>query len=134
MTDPTGLSPAESKAETATTTPGLSRRSLLRTAGTGAAVLGGGAVLDACSSGIKGNTSTSGSTGTIKIAWIHPITGDEAGFGYPDSWVHSKIMATSQFKNGIKIGSKTYSVEFTSYDTQSDDTKAGDMDQTSDMD
>jgi branched-chain amino acid transport system substrate-binding protein len=127
MTDPTGLSPAESKAETATTTPGLSRRSLLRTAGTGAAVLGGGAVLDACSSGIKGNTSTSGSTGTIKIAWIHPITGDEAGFGYPDSWVHSKIMATSQFKNGIKIGSKTYSVEFTSYDTQSDDTKAGDL-------
>jgi branched-chain amino acid transport system substrate-binding protein len=127
MTDPTGLSPSAPSAETATTTPGLSRRGLLRTAGAGAAVLGGGAVLDACSSGIKGTSSSSSSTGTIKIAWIHPITGPEAGFGYPDAWVHSKIMATSQFKNGIKIGNKTYAVEYTSYDTQSDDTKAGDL-------
>jgi branched-chain amino acid transport system substrate-binding protein len=127
MTDPTGLSPSESSAETVTPLPGLSRRGLLRTAGTGAAVLGGGAVLDACSSGIKGTSTSTSSTGTIKIAWIHPITGPEAGFGYPDAWVHSKIMATSQFKNGIKIGGKTYDVDYTSYDTKSDDTTAGNL-------
>jgi branched-chain amino acid transport system substrate-binding protein len=123
MTDPTAQPAGPGRTDIA----GLSRRGLLRTAGTGAAVLGGGALLDACSSGIKGSSSGSGSTGTIKIGWIHPITGPEAGFGKPDSWVHSKIMATSQFKNGIKIGSKTYTVEYTSYDTQSDDTKAGDL-------
>jgi branched-chain amino acid transport system substrate-binding protein len=122
MTDPTAQPASPGRAET-------SRRGVLRAAGAGAAVLGGGGLLSACSSGIKGTTgsSTTGSTGTIKIGWIHPITGSLAGFGAPDKWIVDKIMATSQYKNGIKIGGKTYKVEFTSYDTQSVATKAGDL-------
>jgi branched-chain amino acid transport system substrate-binding protein len=41
--------------------------------------------------------------------------------------VWQKVSQTSAFKNGIKIGSKTYKVEFTSYDTQSSPTRAGDL-------
>ncbi len=36
-------------------------------------------------------------------------------------------MATSQFKNGIKIGGSTYTVTIKSYDTQSSVTKAGSL-------
>jgi branched-chain amino acid transport system substrate-binding protein len=122
---------------------GLSRRRLFRTAGAGAAVLGGGALLEACSSGIKGasGTGTGTSTGTsassssssaptskeITIGWIHPLTGSLAGFGYPDDFVLKQAMATSQFKNGIKIGGSTYSVTIKSYDTQSSVTRAGSL-------
>jgi branched-chain amino acid transport system substrate-binding protein len=116
----------------------VSRRSLFRAAGVGAAVVGGGALLEACSSGIQGASSSSSSAsgaaggtsggGTnkeITIGWIHPVTGSLAGFGYPDSWVVKEIMATPQFKNGIKIGGSTYKVNIKSYDTQSSVTKAG---------
>src|ERR1700733_12921005 len=94
---------------------GFSRRSLFRAAGVGAAVVGGGSFLEACSSGIKGaasstpsssTSSTSGATTSkeITIGWIHPVTGSLSGFGYPDSWVTKQVMATSQYKNGFKIG------------------------------
>ena len=124
----------------------VSRRSLFRAAGVGAAVVGGGTLLEACSSGIKGASSSasssssaaaSGATGSssagggtgksITIGWIHPLTGSLAGFGYPDSWVLSQIKATSQFKNGIKIGGSTYEVNVVSYDTQSSVTRAGSL-------
>src|ERR1700761_7117041 len=100
----------------------VSRRSLFRAAGVGAAVVGGGALLEACSTGIQGASSSSSSpassagtggasgSGTnkeITIGWIHPVTGSLAGFGYPDNWVTQQIMATPQFKNGIKIGGST---------------------------
>src|SRR5580692_224293 len=122
---------------------GISRRSLFRAAGVGAAVVGGGGLLEACSSGIKGaatsttSPSTSSSTGTststsgatsskeITIGWIHPLTGSLAGFGYADNWVVQQIMATSAYKNGIKAGGSTYSVTVKSYDTQSSVTRAG---------
>jgi branched-chain amino acid transport system substrate-binding protein len=121
---------------------GVSRRSLFRAAGVGAAVVGGGALLDACSNGIQGAASSSSSsaspatgTGTatsgastnkeIKIGWIHPLTGSLAGFGYPDNWVLQQVMATPQFKNGIKAGGSTYTVNIKSYDTQSSVTQAG---------
>jgi branched-chain amino acid transport system substrate-binding protein len=113
---------------------GVSRRSLFRAAGVGAAVVGGGALLDACSSGIQGastpKSSSSAGTGSstsgqITIGWIHPLTGSLAGFGYPDNWVLQQVMATSQFKNGIKVGGKTYTVRIKSYDTQSSVTQAG---------
>jgi branched-chain amino acid transport system substrate-binding protein len=115
----------------------VSRRSLLRSAGVGAAVIGGGALVEACSSGIKGASSpaSSSSTGSsssgsgtskeITIGWIHPLTGSLAGFGYPDNWVLQQVMATSQFKNGIKIGGATYKVNVKSYDTESSVTRAG---------
>src|SRR6201999_247846 len=87
---------------------GVSRRSLFRAAGVGAAVVGGGALLEACSSGIQGaasSTSASASAGagssastskSITIGWIHPLTGSLAGFGYPDNFVLQQVMATSQ--------------------------------------
>ncbi len=114
---------------------GLSRRGLLRAAGASAAVVGGGGLLAACSSSIKGagpsNTGSSSgaaaSGGTIKIGWIHPLTGALAGFGAPDNWVISKIQQTGPYKNGFKIGSKTYSVTIKSYDTQSSVTRAGQL-------
>ena len=105
----------------------ISRRSLLRTAGAGAAVVGAGGLLQACSSGIKGASSGSGGTKAITIGWIHPLTGSLAGFGAPDNWVISKIKQTTPYKNGFKIGGKTYSVTIKSYDTQSSPTRAGDL-------
>ena len=112
---------------------GVSRRGLLRAAGASAAVVGGGGLLEACSSSIKGasassTASASASTaGNITIAWIHPLTGALAGFGAADNWVTSKIMQTTPYKNGFKVGGKTYSVTIKSYDTQSSVTRAGDL-------
>jgi branched-chain amino acid transport system substrate-binding protein len=106
-------------------TGSISRRGLLRGIGVGAAVVGGGGLLQACSSGIKG--ASSGSTKAITIGWIHPLTGDLAGFGAPDNWVISKIKQTGPYKNGFKIGGKTYPVTIKSYDTQSSVTRAGDL-------
>src|ERR1039457_465896 len=105
----------------------ISRRGLLRAAGAGAAVMGTGGLLQACSSGIKGASSGSGSTKAITIGWIHPLTGDLAGFGAPDNWVISRIKQTTPYKNGFKCGGKTYSVTIKSYDSQSSVTRAGDL-------
>jgi branched-chain amino acid transport system substrate-binding protein len=107
----------------------LSRRGMLRAVGAGAAVVGAGGLLEACSSGIKGSSSGSGSGGTkaITIGWIHPLTGPLAGFGAPDNWVISKVMQTTPYKSGFKIAGKTYSVTLKSYDTQSSSTRAGDL-------
>ena len=104
---------------------GISRRGLLRGVGVGAALVGGGGLLEACSSGIKG--ASSGGTKGITIGWIHPLTGSLAGFGAPDNWVISKIKQTTPYKNGFKIGGKTYPVTIKSYDTQSSPTRAGDL-------
>ena len=118
--------------------PGVTRRGVLRAAGAGAAVVGGGGLLEACSSSIKGATSSSsssssssstagGSTQPIVIGFIHPLTGPLGEFGTSDNWIVSTIQATSQFKNGIKVGGTTYPVTIKSYDTQSDPTKAGQL-------
>src|ERR1039457_1521411 len=104
---------------------GMSRRNLLRAAGAGAVVVGGGGFLQACSTGIKG--ASSGSTKGITIGWIHPLTGALAGFGAADNWVTSKIKQTTPYKNGFKISGKTYPVTIKSYDTQSSPTRAGDL-------
>src|SRR6202453_4577571 len=118
----------------------ISRRNLFRAAGVGAAVVGGGSLLEACSSGIKGaasstsssapSSSTSSTSGAptnkeITIGWIHPLTGSLSGFGYPDNWVIKQIMATSQYKNGFKIGGSTYTVNIKSDASQSSVTTAG---------
>ena len=121
MSDQTAQSDSTSLAD------GLSRRGLLRAAGAGAAVVGAGGLLQACSSGIKGASSGSSSTKAITIGWIHPLTGDLAGFGAADNWVISKIKQTTPYKNGFKIGGKTYSVTIKSYDSQSSVTRAGDL-------
>ena len=114
----------------------LSRRGLLRAAGVSAAIVGGGGLLEACSSSIKGATSSSSSsassttgasTQAIVIGFIHPLTGALADFGTSDNWVVKTIQATPQYKNGFKIGGKTYPVTIKSYDTQSDATRAGNL-------
>ena len=91
--------------------------------------VGAGGLLEACSTGIKGASSGSGSgsggTKAITIGWIDPLTGSLAGFGAPDNWVISKIQQTTPYKNGFKIGGKTYPVTIKSYDTQSSPTRAG---------
>jgi branched-chain amino acid transport system substrate-binding protein len=138
MTDQTALPDSTDSQSPA---GGVSRRSLFRAAGAGAAIVGGGALLEACSSGIQGASSASsspaasssastsssgaGTSKEITIGWIHPLTGSLAGFGYPDAWVTKTVLATSQFKNGIKIGGSTYTVNIKSYDTQSSVTTAG---------
>src|SRR6195256_1994217 len=104
---------------------GVSRRGLLRGVGAGAAVVGGGGLLEACSSGIKG--ASSGGAKSITIGWIHPLNRSPGGFGAPDNWVISKIKQTTPYKNGFKIGGKTYPVTIKSYDTQSSPTRAGDL-------
>jgi len=113
---------------------GVSRRGLLRAAGVGAAVVGGGGLLEACSSSIKGATSSSSSSSTagastqaIVIGFIHPLTGALGDFGTSDNWIIKTIQATPQYKNGFKIGGKTYPVTIKSYDTQSDATRAGNL-------
>jgi len=111
---------------------GISRRGLLRAAGAGAAVVGAGGLLEACSSGIKGASSSS--TKAITIGWIHPLTGDLAGFGAADNWVISKIKQTTPYKNGFKVGGKTYPVVIKSYDSQSSVTRAGDLAKTAILD
>jgi branched-chain amino acid transport system substrate-binding protein len=135
MSDQTSQSDSTSPASGGlggTSSVGMSRRGMLRAAGAGAAVLGGGGLLDACSSGIKGasastSTSTGSSTKDISIAFIHPLTGDLADFGTSDNWLLGKIQGTSQYKAGIKTGGKTYKISITSYDTQSDATRAGQL-------
>src|SRR5579864_7732199 len=119
MSDQTGQSGSMSPAG------GLNRRGLLRAVGVGAAAVGGGGLIQACSSGIKG--ANTGSTKSITIGWIHPLTGPLAGFGAPDNWVISKIKQTTPYKNGFKIGSKTYPVTIKSYDSQSSVSRAGDL-------
>src|SRR5215469_9107436 len=123
MSDQTGRS------ESTSAMGGISRRGLLRAAGAGAAVVGAGGLLQACSSGIKGASPGAGGSGTkaITIGWIHPLTGALAGFGAPDNWVISKIKQTTPYKSGFKIGGKTYAVTIKSYDSQSSPTRAGDL-------
>ena len=103
----------------------ITRRSVLAGAGAGAVAVGAGGVLSACGSSIKG--ASSGSTKSITIGWIHPLTGPLAGFGAPDNWVISKIKQTAPYKNGFKVGGKTYPVTIKSYDSQSSPTRAGDL-------
>ena len=92
--------------------PSITRREMLK--GTGV-VLGGLAVpglLEACLS-----STSSSSSGSIKIGYVSPITGPAAGFGEPDGYVLS--LARKAFQNGITIGGSNYSVEIVSRDGQS---------------
>jgi branched-chain amino acid transport system substrate-binding protein len=134
MTDQTAQ-PAGPASASASVAPGggVSRRGLFRAAGVGAAMAGGGSLLAACSSGIQGAsspTSTASGAATSKeitIGWIHPLTGDLAGFGAPDNWVIQQIQQTTPYKNGFKIGGSTYTVNIKSYDSQSSVSRAGDL-------
>jgi branched-chain amino acid transport system substrate-binding protein len=102
----------------------FSRRTLLRGVGAGAALLGGGTVLDACSSSLKGNSSSPSNGKSITIGFVTPLTGALAGFATSDQFVVKTIRETSQFSKGIKVGSKTYPVNIVVADSQSDTNRA----------
>jgi len=105
--------------------PSISRRDLLKLAGVGGVVLGGG-VLASCSSSKSSSASTAGApstppgntVGTIKIGFVSPRTGPAAGFGEPDAYVLS--LARKAFANGLQINGKTWSVQIIDKDSQSD--------------
>ena len=102
----------------------VSRRTLLRGVGAGAALLGGGSLLDACSSSLKGNNSSSSNGKTITIGFVTPLTGPLAGFATSDQFVVDTIRKTTQYTKGFKIGSTTYPVKIVVADSQSDPNRA----------
>jgi branched-chain amino acid transport system substrate-binding protein len=95
----------------------VSRREVLKTIGGGALMLGSADLLAACSSGIKG--SGTASSGTIVIGYVSPQTGALAGFATGDNYVINQVRGTDPYKNGFKLGSKTYDVKVVVKDTQS---------------
>ena len=98
----------------------ITRRTLLKAAGAGALTLSAGAFLDACA--IQG-TSTS-NNGKITIGYVSPQTGEAAGFATGDKYVIDGVRASSAYKSGFKVGSKTYDVEIIVKDTQSSGARA----------
>ena len=101
----------------------IARRSLLKGMGAGALAVGAGGFLSACSSGIKGAGGPS-KAGTITIGFVTPLTGPLAGFASGDQFVLGQIKNTPQYKNGFKVGSKTYQVNIVVQDSQSDPSRA----------
>ncbi len=87
----------------------LSRRSLLKGMGAGALALGAADSSRRVSSGIKG--SGGGSAGTITIGFVTRRPAQLAGFASGDNFVVDQIRATDVYKNGFKVGGKTYTVE-----------------------
>src|SRR6266702_2520666 len=99
----------------------FSRREVLRTIGGGALALGAADLLAACGE-IKGSSTSS--SGTIVIGYVSPQTGALAGFASGDNFVLSQVRSTSTYKNGFKLGSKTYDVKIVVKDTQSSPDRA----------
>jgi branched-chain amino acid transport system substrate-binding protein len=93
----------------------MSRRSMLKALGAGSVSMVAGGLLDAC--GSLGTTGASSSTGTIKIGYVSPLTGADAGFGEPDPYVVS--LARKAFAGGLTIGGKKYNVQIITEDSQS---------------
>jgi branched-chain amino acid transport system substrate-binding protein len=100
----------------------ITRRTLLKAAGAGAVTLSAGALLEAC--GLQGS-STPSTNGKITIGYVSPQTGAVAGFATGDNYVINGVRASSPYKNGFKVGSKTYDVEIIIKDSQSDPNRAG---------
>ncbi|HEY6469641.1 MAG TPA: ABC transporter substrate-binding protein [Candidatus Dormibacteraeota bacterium] len=93
----------------------VTRRTVLKALGAGSVSMVAGGLLDAC--GSLGSTGGSSSTGTIKIGYVSPLTGPDAGFGEPDPYVVS--LARKAFESGLTIGGKKYNVQIITEDSQS---------------
>jgi branched-chain amino acid transport system substrate-binding protein len=104
----------------------IARRSVLRGLGAGALTTAAGGILAACSSGSE-EPSASSSTGTIRIGYIAPFTGAISGFASGDRYVIDTIRSTSAYRNGIKVGSRTYQVNIIVTDSQSDPNRASQL-------
>src|SRR5437763_12547928 len=77
--------------------------------------------LAACGgTGLK--SSSGGSTGTIKIGFISPMTGPDAAFATANPFVLRKVREA--FAKGLTIGGKKYHVEVITGDSQSSDSRA----------
>ena len=100
----------------------VSRRELLKGAGAGAVLLGGGSLLGACSSALKGAGSSS--SGKIVIGYVSPQTGSLAEFATPDDFVLKQIRQTSAYSKGFTVGGKHYDVQIIEADSQSDPNRA----------
>src|SRR5690242_10183649 len=98
------------------TQPSIPRRTVLRAAALGGAGLAAAPVLAACSK-LSGDSSTTGSTSTLKIGFVSPRTGPAAGFGEPDGYVLS--LARKAFAGGLTIGGTKYDVQILDRDGQS---------------
>jgi branched-chain amino acid transport system substrate-binding protein len=111
------------------TTPGppptrFTRRQLLHTAGLGTVgALGGGTLLSACGSGLKGTGNST--TDTLKIGYVSPQTGPLASFALADNFVVKQV--TEALRKGITAGGKNRKVEIVVKDSQSSSTRAADM-------
>ncbi len=104
----------------------LSRRDFLKATGAGAFAVAGGGLLAACgSSGLKG--AGGANTKEIVIGYVSPQTGALAEFATPDNFVLGKIRQTSAYKNGFRIGNKTYKVKIIEVDSQSDPNRASEV-------
>jgi branched-chain amino acid transport system substrate-binding protein len=97
----------------------LERREFLRLAGLSGATVGLAGVLAGCKSG----ATSSGTTRTIKLGYVSPQTGPLAPFGEADAFTIAG--ARTAFKDGIKVGGKSYPVQIVVKDSQSDPNRAG---------
>ena len=93
----------------------VTRRTVLKALGAGSVSMVAGGLLDAC--GSLGSTGGTSSAGTIKIGYVSPLTGPDAGFGEPDPYVVS--LARKAFESGLTIGGKKYNVQIITEDSQS---------------
>ena len=121
----------------------VSRRSLFRAAGVGAAVVGGGAFLEACSSGIQGAASSSSASAARPGAARAASAGGGVGQGDHDRLdppadrragrlrLPGQLRAAAgrwpprSSRTGSRSAAATYPVTVKSYDTQSSVTRAG---------
>lgn len=101
---------------------GLSRRTLLKSAGIGATVVGASTLLASC--GIQG-AATSGSSDVLKIGFVSPQTGPLAGFAGADSFVVKQVMDT--LSKGFTAGGSKRQIEIVVKDTQSSATRASEV-------
>jgi branched-chain amino acid transport system substrate-binding protein len=75
------------------------------------------------SSATGGITGGGGGDGTIKIGYVTPTTGSLAAFAIADEFLFAGIK--DLFKDGLRIGDKSYMIEILVEDSESDPNKAG---------
>lgn len=105
------------------TQPHLPRRDVLRGIGAGAAALGAGGLLAACSRGLKGSGTSTGDT--LKIGYVSPQTGALASFALADNYIVKTV--GDVLSKGITAGGKNRKIEIVVKDSQSSSTRAADM-------
>jgi branched-chain amino acid transport system substrate-binding protein len=102
---------------------GMTRRTVLRGLGAGAAALGGASLLSACGTSLKGTGGSS--SGALRIGYVSPQTGPLAGFGQADEFVVAQIRKA--LSGGITAGGRKTSIEIVVKDSQSNPNRAADV-------